>query len=128
MGGEGRARGVLDFALGGGGGGLGDVGAGQSTSTSRGGGGDRGSGMSVADEEGLGLLQQQLSAVQRIRIEHERKDAAIAALRLEVSVKSGGLECLPSPRATGGVSWEAGGTGHGQRGTGSAREKGRTVS
>lgn len=37
-----------------------------------------------SDEEGLGLLRQQLSAVQRIRIEHERKDATIAALRLEV--------------------------------------------
>ncbi|CAM9419672.1 unnamed protein product, partial [Ectocarpus sp. 6 AP-2014] len=37
------------------------------------------------DEEGLGLLRQQLSAVQRIRIEHERKDATIAALRLEAS-------------------------------------------
>lgn len=36
------------------------------------------------DEEGLGLLRQQLSAVKRIRMEHERKDAAIAALRLEV--------------------------------------------
>lgn len=36
------------------------------------------------DEEGLGLLRQQLSAVQRIRMEHERKDATIAALRLEV--------------------------------------------
>ncbi|CAM9947289.1 unnamed protein product, partial [Scytosiphon promiscuus] len=44
-----------------------------------------GSGLSRGDEEGLGLLRQQLSAVQRIRIEHERKDAAIAALRLEVS-------------------------------------------
>lgn len=37
-----------------------------------------------SDEEGLGLLRQQLSAVQRIRVEHERKDATIAALRLEV--------------------------------------------
>lgn len=75
MGGVGRARGVLDFALGGGGGG----GAGGT-------GGDGGSGRSAAaDEEGLGLLRQQLSAVQRIRVEHERKDAAIAALRLEVS-------------------------------------------
>lgn len=36
------------------------------------------------DEEGLGLLRQQLLAVKRIRMEHERKDAAIAALRLEV--------------------------------------------
>lgn len=40
--------------------------------------------LTASDEEGLGVLRQQLSAVQRIRIEHERKDAAIAALRLEV--------------------------------------------
>ncbi|CAM9214290.1 unnamed protein product, partial [Phaeothamnion confervicola] len=33
------------------------------------------------DEEGLRALRQQLAAVQRIRIEHERKDAIIAALR-----------------------------------------------
>ena len=38
----------------------------------------------AAGEEGLRLLRQQLSAVQRIRVEHERKDATIAALRLEV--------------------------------------------
>lgn len=42
-------------------------------------------GAASAGDEGLGLLRQQLSAVQRIRIEHERKDATIAALRLEVS-------------------------------------------
>lgn len=90
IGGVGRARGVLDFALGGNSG-SGSAGAGggvgQSTATSRG-GGDGGSGRSAAaaaDEEGLGLLRQQLSAVQRIRVEHERKDATIAALRLEVS-------------------------------------------
>lgn len=41
------------------------------------------SGGGGGDEEGLSLLRQQLSAVQRIRIEHERKDATIAALRLE---------------------------------------------
>ena len=41
------------------------------------------------DEEGLGLLRQQLSAVKRIRIEHERKDVAIAALRLEVRSGNG---------------------------------------
>lgn len=91
----------MDFALGGGGslGGVGvRVGAsvGQSTATSRGdggGGGDGRSGRSAPDEEGLGLLRQQLSAVQRIRIEHERKDATIAALRMEVSVtgRAGGL-------------------------------------
>lgn len=64
----------------------------DSTATSRGGGGDGGgSGRSAAaDEEGLGLLRQQLSAVQRIRVEHERKDAAIAALRLEVRASAGG--------------------------------------
>eukprot|EP00752_Nemacystus_decipiens_P007392 g6611.t1 len=83
MNGVGRARGILDFALGGSGGGGG--GGGQSMATSH--GGDEGSVRSTAaaDEEGLGLLRQQLSAVQRIRVEHERKDAAIAALRLEVS-------------------------------------------
>jgi hypothetical protein len=36
------------------------------------------------DEGGLALLRQQLSAVQRIRVEHDRKDALITALREEV--------------------------------------------
>lgn len=52
----------------------------ESTNASAGGGVDDDGG----DEEGLGLLRQQLAAVQRIRMEHERKDATIAALRLEV--------------------------------------------
>lgn len=46
--------------------------------------------MGTSNDEGLGLLRQQLSAVQRIRIEHERKDTAIAALRLEVGGWVGG--------------------------------------
>ena len=58
---------------GGGGGGC----AGRESNTS-------GGTLTASDEEGLGVLRQQLSAVQRIRIEHERKDAAITALRLEV--------------------------------------------
>lgn len=60
-------------AIGDGGGGY----AGRESNTS-------GGTLTASDEEGLGILRQQLSAVQRIRIEHERKDAAIAALRMEV--------------------------------------------
>ncbi|CAM9140621.1 unnamed protein product, partial [Pylaiella littoralis] len=100
--GQGTARGILDFVLGGGsvgvsgsrGGGLRQSmtamsAAGTADAWIGGGSGADGDGgsamMSGGDEEGLGLLRQQLSAVQRIRIEHERKDAAIAALRLEVA-------------------------------------------
>lgn len=72
-----ESTGALFSALGGGGGGMR-----RSVNASRGGGGwASGDG---DGEEGLGLLRQQLSAVQRIRMEHERKDATIAALRLEV--------------------------------------------
>lgn len=102
--GQGTARGILDFVLGGGsvgvsgsrGGGLRQSmtamsAAGTADAWIGGGSGADGDGgsamMSGGDEEGLGLLRQQLSAVQRIRIEHERKDAAIAALRLEVHNK-----------------------------------------
>ena len=67
------ALGVIGGNGGGGGGGC----AGRESNTS-------GGTLTASDEEGLGILRQQLSAVQRIRIEHERKDAAIAALRLEV--------------------------------------------
>lgn len=63
--------------IGGGGGGY----AGRESHTS-------GGTLTASDEEGLGILRQQLSAVQRIRIEHERKDAAIAALRMEVRRKA----------------------------------------
>lgn len=42
----------------------------------------------VVEDEGLSILRQQLSVVQHIRMEHERKDAIIATLRLEVSIKS----------------------------------------
>lgn len=87
------ARGILDLAYGGAA--SGDWGDGKRYGDDRNdrafesmglsGGTDMGgSGVSRGDEEGLGLLRQQLSAVQRIRIEHERKDATIAALRLEV--------------------------------------------
>lgn len=61
----------------GGGNGCGGGCAGRESNTS-------GGTLTASDEEGLVILRQQLSAVQRIRIEHERKDAAIAALRLEV--------------------------------------------
>lgn len=44
------------------------------------------------DEEGLGLLRQQLLAVKRIRMEHERKDTTIVALRLEVRSGNSPLE------------------------------------
>lgn len=101
--GQGGARGILDFVLsagsGSGSGSRGDglqqsptamSAAGTADAWIGGDGGADGEGegggtkMSGGDEEGLGLLRQQLSAVHRIRIEHERKDAAIAALRLEV--------------------------------------------
>lgn len=67
---------ALGVISGNGGGGEGGC-AGRESNTS-------GGTLTASDEEGLGILRQQLSAVQRIRIEHERKDAAIAALRLEV--------------------------------------------
>lgn len=47
-----------------------------------------------SDEEGLGLLKQQLSAVQRIRVEHERKESVIAGLRLEVRRGRCGEGCV----------------------------------